>query len=423
MPDAGYRVYSDGLVLDRDTVFLTPVLCLLGLLCVACGATLTARIAPHVAQYHATVLLAVLGASLLVAAREMVALWVALELLSVSLAVLVAMVKTDRRGSEAAIKQLVIGAVASAVLLYGFAILYGIAGSTVLVEVAAQLRHPTAASSLGLALVVGAMLVKLGLVPFHQWVPDTARGAPPAVGGLVIALGSTAVAASLARVVVTTFGAQSDNWRAMVALVAALSMIVGTVGAFSQTSLRRLLGMLAVSQVGFVLVGALAYADDQKGIAALLFGLATQGITVSGLFAGVALLEAGVGDDLDDLRGLSRRSPLAATMVALGTLSLVGVPPLIGFFAKLFVLQAAVLAGYAWLVLLALVTSVAAAVPSMRLVKAMFVDRPDEDAPRLDPAPPALRVAAGLCALATVLLGAAAQPLFALASGGAGSIH
>jgi NADH-quinone oxidoreductase subunit N len=423
MPDAGYRVYSDGLVLDRYTVLLVPVLCFLGLLCVASSATALPRITTHVAEYHATLLLAVLGAALLVAAREMVAFWVALEMLSVSLAVLVAMVKTDRRGSEAAVKQLLVSGVASAVLLYGLAILYGVSGSTVLVEVAGALRHTTAASALGLALVVGALLVKLGLVPFHQWVPDTARGAPPAIAGLVLTLGGAAVAAGLARLVVTTFPSSTGNWTALVALLAALTMVFGTVAAIAQTSLRRLIGLVAVSQTGFVLVGLLAYPDAQKGIAALLFALATGGLTVSGMFAVVAMLDGGMGDDLDDVRGLSRRSPLAATMLALGMLSLAGVPPLIGFFAKLFILQSAVLAGYAWLVLLALVMSVAGTVPVLRLVKVMFVDPPDEAAAPLRPAAGPVRLAVGLCALATVLLGAAAQPLFALAAGGAGSIH
>jgi NADH-quinone oxidoreductase subunit N len=423
MPQAGYHAYSDGLMLDRYTVFLVSTLCTVALLGVLCGAGLTARIRTHVAEYHALLLLAVLGGALLVAAREMAALWVALELLWLTLTMLVAMVKTDRRASEAAVKQLVVGGAASAILLYGLALLYGVSGSTVLTEVARGLRHPSAASALGLSLVVGAMLVKLGAVPFHHWVPDTVSGAPPVVAGLVLGLGGTAVTGSLARLAVTAFPSMSGNWTALVAIVATLGMVYGNAAALAQRRLRRLLGHLAVAQGGLVLVGLLAYPLSDQGIAAVLFALSSGAVTLVGLLAVVGMLEGAVGDDLADCRGLSRRSPLAAAMLGLGLVSLAGLPPLLGFFAKLFVLQAVVLAGYAWLMVLAVVMSVVGAVAVLRLVKLMFVDPAAEDAPPLRPAAVPLRIAVGVCALATVLLGAAAQPLFALASGGAGSIH
>lgn len=423
MPDAGYRAYSDGLVVDRYTTFLVPVMCLVALLGVAASGPLFPRIATHLAEYHALVLLAVLGGSLLVAAREMAALWIALELLSICLVLLVAVHKTDRRGSEAAIKQLVVGSAASAVLLYGFALLYGVGGSTVLLDVADQVRHPGAASTLGMALVICALLTKLGAVPFHQWLPDTVQGAPPAVVALGVGVGGTAVAGSLARLVVTTFPAQTGNWTALIAIVAALSMLYGNIAALVQGGLRRLIGLLVVGQSGVLLLGLLGAAPSQQGVAALIFGLATTGVTVAGMLTVLALLDGVLGDDLDDLRGLSRRSPLGATMLGLGVVSLLGAPPLLGFFAKLFLLQSAVLAGWAWLVVLALVTSVIGAVPAVRLLAVMFVDMPDEDAPPVRVVATATRVAVGFCAAATVLLGVLAQPLFNLASGGAGAVH
>jgi NADH-quinone oxidoreductase subunit N len=421
MPEAGWRVYSDGLVVDRYTVFLVPVICLLALVAVAASGPMLPRIATHVAEYHALLLLTVLGGALLVAAREMAALWIALELLSLSLVLLVAVVKTDRRGSEAAVKQLVVGGAASATLLYGFALLYGAGGSTVLVDVAAQVRHASAATALGMALVVAALLVKLGAVPFHQWVPDTTRGAPPAVTVLAFGVGGTAIAGALARVVVTTFPFEAGNWTALVALAASLTMLYASIAALSEGSLRRLLGLLAAGQVGYLLLGLLGH--DQKGIAALMFGLATGGLTVAGMFAVLSFLDGRVGDSLDDCRGLSRRSPLAGLMLGLGAVSLAGAPPLIGFFAKLFLLQSAVLAGYAWLVLLALVTSVIGAIGAARLLRLMFVDTPDEGAGPVLATTSSLRAAVGLCAAGTVLLGVLAQPLFNLASGAAGTVH
>jgi NADH-quinone oxidoreductase subunit N len=421
MPGAGWRVFSDGLVVDRYTVFLVPVMCLLALVAVAASGSMLPRIATHIAEYHALLLLTVLGGTLLVAAGEMAALWMALELLSLCLALLVAIVKTDRRGSEAAVKQLVVGGAASATLLYGFALLYGAGGSTVLVDVAAQVHHATAATALGMALVVAALLVKLGAVPFHQWVPDTTRGAPPAVTVLGFGVGGTAIGGALARVVVTTFPFEVGNWTALVALVAALTMLYTSIAALSEGSLRRLLGLLAVGQVGYLLLGLLGH--DQKGIAALLFGLATGGLTVAGMFAVLSFLDGSVGDSLDDCRGLSRRSPPAALMLGLGAVSLAGTPPFIGFFVKLFLLQSAVLAGYAWLVLLALVSSVITVVAAARLLRLMFVDTPDEDASPVPATTPSLRAAVGLCTVATVLLGALAQPIFTLASRAAGTVH
>jgi NADH-quinone oxidoreductase subunit N len=260
-------------------------------------------------------------------------------------------------------------------------------------------------------------------VPFHQWVPDTTRGAPPAVSVLAFGVGVTAIAGSLARLAVTTFPFEVGNWTALVALVAALTMLFASIAALSEGSLRRLLGLLAVGQVGFLLLGLLGHAPDQRGIAALMFGLATGGVTVAGMFAVLSVLDGAVGDSLEDCRGLSRRSPLAALMLGVGVVSLVGAPPLIGFFAKLFLLQSAVLAGYAWLVLLALVTSVIGAVPAARLLRLMYVEDADEGTDPVRSTTSAVRVALALCAAATVLLGILAQPLFNLASGGAGTIH
>ncbi|HEX6491949.1 MAG TPA: proton-conducting transporter membrane subunit, partial [Candidatus Dormibacteraeota bacterium] len=288
---------------------------------------------------------------------------------------------------------------------------------------ALQVRHATAATALGMALVVCAMLVKLGAVPFHQWVADTSRGAPPAVSVLAAGVAGTAIAGSLARVVVTTFPFETGNWTALVALVAALTMLWASVAALAEGSLHRLLGLLAVGQVGFLLLGLLGHDPDQKGIAALIFGLAAGGVTVGGMFAVLAVLDGSVGDSLEDCRGLSRRSPLAALMLGVGIVSLVGAPPLIGFFVKLFLLQSAVLAGYAWLVLIALVTSVIGAVPAARLLRLMFVDAPDEGTAPVPSAAPAVHLAVVLCAGATLLLGVLAQPIFNLASGGAGTLH
>jgi len=424
LPVGGYTAYSDGLIVDRFALFTIPTLCAFALFTVLAGDAVAERIRPHAGEYHGLVLMATLGGALLVSAREMIAFYVALELLSVSLYVLVGMAKTDPRGSEAGFKYLIFGAASSAVLLYGLALLYGLTGTTVLTEVAQHLGHTTAASALGIALVLVGLSFKLGAVPFHQWVPDVYEGAPAPIAGLIATLSKTAGFAAVARLAVVTFGVSASTWTAVIAALAVASMVYGNVVALAQTRMRRLLAYSSIGQAGFVLMGLLAWRSDQQGVGAALFYLFTYGITLVGAFAAVALVEAaGVGDNIDDYRGLSRRAPAAAAVLALAMVSLVGIPPLVGFFAKLFVFEAAVLAGYAWLLVIAVASTVISAGYYLRVLKVMFVDAPQGEEPtELPPADIPVRVAVVVCALATVALGAAAQPLLALAVGGSGQL-
>lgn len=424
MPVDGYHAFGDGLVVDRYSVFVTATLCAFSLITLLASDSVAALLRPHTGEYTALLLLATLGGVLLASAREMISFYIALELLSVSLYVLVAIIKTQRRGSEAAFKYLVLGAASSAVLLYGLAILYGVSGQTDLVAVGRSITHTTAASALGITLVLVGLAFKLGAVPFHQWVPDVYEAAPAPVAGLIAAMSETAGFAIVARVAVTAFGAEASNWTALIAILAVASMVLGNLVALAQSNVRRLLAWSGIGQAGYVLMGLLAYHLDQQGVSAMLFYLFTYGVTVVGLFAVIGHLESrGVPASLDAYRGLSRRSPGAAVTLSLGMVSLIGVPPLVGFFAKLLVFQAAVLAGYAWLLLIALVMTVVSAGYYLRVVKVVLVDPPvDEAAAVAAPAPP-LRGVIALGGLAVVFLGAAVQPLYALATGGGGQVH
>src|SRR5438309_1405223 len=343
----GYVAWSEGLVVDRYSIFFVPVLCAFALMTVLASAPVTQRIRPHVGEYRALLLTATLGAVLLASAREMIAFYVALELLSISLYILVGISKTEPRSSEAAFKYLVYGAAASAVLLYGLALLYGLTGRTDLVGVAHGLGSSSAAAALALTLVIAGLTFKLGAVPLHQWVPDVYEGATAPVAGFIATLSKAAGFAILLRVVVTTFPVARSTWLAVIVLAAALSMILGNVVALAQSRMKRLLAYSSIGQAGFILVGVVAYPPDQQGVAAVLFYLFTYGIVVLGVFAAVAHVEgSGAGEEIDDYRGLSRRSPIAAAALAVGWVSLIGIPPTIGFFAKLFVFEAAVQAGY-----------------------------------------------------------------------------
>jgi proton-translocating NADH-quinone oxidoreductase chain N len=418
----GYLAYAGGLVVDRFTLFLTATLCAFAFFTVLLGTLLSERIRTHVGEYHAFILLATLGAVLLVSTREMISMWVAVELLSVSLVLLVGAVKTDRRGGEAAVKQLVAGIASSAVLLYGLTLLYGVGGSTDLVEVAHQATHASAALVLAMALVTLGLLGKVGLVPFQRLLPDVLQGAPAPVIGLVASLAVTATLGLFLRVVVTAFGAVQSNWTALVALVAALTMLYGSLLALRQRSVRRMVGHLALAQLGVVLMGVLGWQQANQGLASVLFALATSGIAVLAAAGAITLVEgSGTADSVNAYQGLSRRSPGVAAALALAVLSLAGLPPLIGFFARLFTIQAALLTGWAWLVITAMVATVLGAVAAFRLVRGMFAGAADEDALPLDQPAPA-RAALAVCGVAVIGLAAAVQPLLALASGGAAAV-
>jgi NADH-quinone oxidoreductase subunit N len=418
----GYLAYADGLVVDRFTLYLTATLCAFAFFTMLLGTLLSDRIRTHLGEYHAFLLLATLGGVLLVSTREMISMWVAVELLGVSLVLLVGTVKTARRGGVAAVKQLVAGIASSAVLLYGLAILYGVGGSTDLIEVAHKATHADAATVLAMSLTLLGLLGKVGLVPFQRLLPDVMQGAPAPVTGFVASLGVTAVLGLFLRVAVQAFPAVQSNWTALVALLAALSMLYGSVLALRQRSVRRLAGHLVLAQLGTVLMGVLAWRQEQQGLAAVLFALFTGGLAVIAVAAVITVVEAtGTADSIDGYRGLSRRSPGAAAALSLALLSIAGLPPLVGFFARLFTMEAAVLAGYAWLLVLALVCTVIGAVAALRLVRTVFAAAPDEDALPLDEPAPALATLA-VCGAAVVALGAAVQPLLALASGGASAV-
>jgi NADH-quinone oxidoreductase subunit N len=382
MPRDGYVAYSDAIVVDRYAVFLVPTLCAFTLFTVLAGDSLEDRIRPHLGEYHALLLAATLGAVLLVSAREMIAFYIALELLSVSLYVLVGIVKTDARGSEAAFKYLIIGAASSAVLLYGLAILYGLTGRTDLYAVAQEIAAQggnSPALMLATVFVIGGLSFKIAAVPFHQWVPDVYQGSPTPVTAFVSVSSKAAGYALLVRVLTSALLPVAPRWGVYLAITAALTMTVGNVSALGQTSLKRLLGYSSIAQAGYLMLGlvALSAGGDaaRVGLTGLLFYLLVYGLTNLAAFAAVEAAEAGLGgDDVAVYAGLAQRAPGLALILSLCLVSLTGIPPLIGFFAKLFVFTAAIQAGYPWLVVVALANSALSSVYYLRFVRAMYYD-------------------------------------------------
>ncbi len=340
---------------------------------------LTSRFTRNPGEYVALVLLSTTGMMLVAAARDLLLIFVALELLSLSLYVLAAFAKSSPRSAEAALKYYLFGGMSAAFLLFGFSYLYGIAGTTSLVGIAAALATGTTPLALvALVLVAVGLGFKVAVVPFHLWAPDTYQGAPAPVAAL-IASGSK-VASFAVLIAVTAALIPSPGWTEVLLAMAAASILLGNLAALVQTSVRRLLACSAIAHAGYMLLGISAH-SPQSNQAVLLYAL-TYALTTVGAFAVVAIVERQSGHDrfspdrpgsdrpgsdrLDAFAGLSARNPILAGTLLLFLLSLAGIPPLVGFWVK-FNLFAAVLqspSAHTWS-LAAVILAVAASAVSL----------------------------------------------------------
>ena len=341
-------------------------------------------------EFWALLLLATSGMMLLAGARDLILIFVALELTSISQYVLAAFLKNDR-GSEAGLKYLLLGAIASAVILYGMAFLFGISGTTLLVapDGGASIATLVAEGDPGTrAALIGAMVLvavglsfKLGLVPFQMWVPDVYQGAPTPVAAF-LSVGSKAAAfAIVLRVFYEGFGPDSfigSDWSNLFAGVAAVSMTVGNVLALLQTDIKRLLGYSSIAQAGYLAIGAAAIAASSDGFglgaSAVTFFLATYAFTNLGAFFAVLAISQRLGsDEIADYAGMARRAPLPAATLALCFISLTGLPPTVGFLAKLYIFNAAVQSDLVWLVIVGVLNTAVSAYYYLRVVRHMYL--------------------------------------------------
>jgi NADH-quinone oxidoreductase subunit N len=364
-------------------------------------------------EFVAIVLLATTGMMLVAAARDLLVIFVALELLSLSLYVLTAFAKSSARSAESALKYYLFGGMSAALMLFGFSYLYGLTGTTNLTGIAEELAKQNASPLLvvALVLVVAGLGFKIAAVPFHLWAPDTYQGAPAPVAAL-IASGSKV--ASFAVLIAVTGGViapltngQSSTWIVLLLWMAVGSIVLGNLAALVQTSVRRLLAYSAIAHAGYMLLGIAAH-TQQSGAAVLYYAL-TYALTTVGAFGVIAIVERDAGSDrVDAFAGLSRRNPLLAATILLFLLSLAGIPPLVGFWAK-FNLFAAVLrspGAVHWglpLVALALGASAVSLYYYLQVLKRVYVARPVSVEPlRVSPLEMATLAA---IALAVILLG------------------
>ncbi|MEW7978155.1 MAG: NADH-quinone oxidoreductase subunit NuoN [Candidatus Sedimenticola endophacoides] len=335
-------------------------------------------------EFYVLGLFAVLGMMVMISANSFLTIYLGLELLALSLYALVAFNRDSVQGSEAAMKYFVLGALASGMLLYGISMVYGASGSIEFGAVSQALANSGVDKRVlvfGLVFVVIGMAFKFGAVPFHMWVPDVYHGAPTAI---TLFIGSTPKIAAFAlamRMLVDGLGVLHADWQGMLVILAVLSMGVGNLVAIAQANIKRMLAYSTISHVGFILLGILA--GTGKGYTAAMFYSIVYAAMALGGF-GIVMLLSRKGFEaelLDDYKGLNERSPWFAGMMLLLMFSMAGVPPTVGFFAKMFVLEAVVSVDMTWLALVGVFFSIIGAFYYLRIVKLMYFDKPVDETP------------------------------------------
>ena len=327
----------------------------------------------HVGEYYALIVFAVLGASLMAGAAELLTAYIAIELLTFCLYVLVALSRGDKRSGEAAVKYILLGSISSAVMLFGIALLYGAVGETgfrrseLLLE---GVFGPTVA--LGLGMFIAGLGFKLSMAPFHLWAPDVYEGAPTPVTALVSVLSKAAAFALTLRFLAEAGEATLQEWQLALAVLAALTMTVGTFTALAQENIKRLLAYSSVAQVGFVLIGIIAL--NESGAQAALLHIVGYSFTNLAAFAVVIIVETKTGKErISDYAGLASRSPFLALVMASAMFSLAGLPIFAGFVTKFLLFTSAVEGGLFWLMVVAVTNSLVSLYYYLRVVREMYV--------------------------------------------------
>ena len=410
------RGFRDMVILDNYALFFHVVICYGAALIVLLSIDYLRRSGVESGEYYALVLFSTSGMLLLTSASDLIVVFLAIELMSLSLYVLSGLFKGRRQAGEASMKYFLLGAFASAFLLYGIALLYGATGTTSIDRIAAAAAaapHDTLLIA-GLGLLLVGFGFKISSAPFHMWAPDVYEGAPTSVTALIATGSKAAVFAVLVRLLLSGVRAVQADWTAVLWVLAALTMTLGNVVAIAQSNLKRMLAYSSIAHVGYMLVGLAA--GGAAGAGAVLFYLLAYTFTTAGTF-GVITLCVRAGEEAVDVRdyaGLGRRHPVLAFALALLLLSLVGIPPLAGFVGKFYLFGAAVRAGFVWLAVLGVLNSAVAAYYYLRVIVTMYMQEPDGQSASVAPSF-AGGLALTIAVIGVVLLGLMPAPFVDLA--------
>jgi len=367
-------------------------------------------------EYYVLAIFSTLGMMIMVSADHFLTIYLGLELMSLCMYAMVAMYRDSFIATEAAMKYFILGALASGMLLYGMSIIYGVTGSLSISNVAAAIQTgglDNTVLSFGIVFLVIGIGFKLGAVPFHMWLPDVYQGAPTAVTLFIAAAPKIAAFAMAIRLLVGGLGDASEYWQDMLIMLSILSMIVGNVVAIAQTNIKRMLAYSTISHVGFILLGILS--ATQEGYAASMFYALVYSLMTLGGF-GMVLLMSRQGfeaEQLGDYKGLSKRNPWFALIMLILMFSMAGIPPLVGFYAKLLVIKSVVDINLMPVAIIAVLLSVIGAFYYLRVIKLMYFDAPEEQQQALE-APSDMKVMLSINGIAVLMLGLFPGSLLAL---------
>ncbi|MBA7506773.1 NAD(P)H-quinone oxidoreductase subunit 2 [subsurface metagenome] len=407
-------IFNNMLAVDNFALFFKLLFLGIAALVILASVDYVFRFARFQGEYYALVLLSTLGMMLMAATAELISIYIALELTSISLYILVGFLK-DKKSTEASLKYLLLGAVASAVLLYGMALVFGFTGKTQLAEIAQviQATSPLASPALilGIVLLIAGFGFKIAAIPFHMWVPDVYEGAPTPITAYLSVGSKAAGFAIILRVFYSAFGLPnwlSLDWGLIFAVLSAIGITLGNVVAIPQVNIKRMLGYSSIAQAGYLMVGlatvGLSPAADILGRSSLLFFLASYALTNLGAFIAIIAISGKLDSDLiDDYSGMGKRAPLLALGLTFCLISLIGLPPAAGFMAKFYIFSGAIHHGLLWLVVIAVINSAISAYYYLRVVKVMWLGEPASQ--EKVPSSGALRLALSLSCLGVLLLG------------------
>ncbi len=369
------------IVADNFGLFVTVTLVVVGILTLMFSSQVIRQDEIPQGEYHALVLFALVGMIMMATANDLLVIFVALEIMSLAVYVLTGIRRDNPQGSEAAFKYFLLGAFASAFFLYGIAFTYGLTGSTRLDRIGAYLAAQSMTGNPMILLALGLLLVgfafKISAVPFHMWTPDAYEGAPAIVTGFMSTGVKAAAFAAFARVFLSAFEPFSASWTPVIWVLAAATMILGTFVGVAQSNLKRMLAYSSIAHGGYLLVGLVA--ANQVGKSAILFYLLAYAVTNLAAFGVIALVgsrERG-NDELRDFAGLWHTHPALAALMTVSLLSLGGLPPTAGFIGKWYIFSAAVSAGYYWLAIIGVLTSVVSVFFYLRVVVMMYMTERD----------------------------------------------
>jgi len=362
-------------------------------------------------EYYALIIGAVIGMNFMASAADLIMVYLAIETTSISLYLLAGFLREDDKSAESGLKYFLFGAFTSTIMLYGFSLLYGFTGKTNLYELSAALTAgsvPVLPVLVALLLVLAGFGFKVSMVPFHFWSPDVYEGAPTPITAFISVASKAAGFAVLVRVLLAVFPDVQSYWGPLLGVVSVFTMTIGNTLALAQRNIKRLLAYSSIAQAGYALIGLAAL--SQAGVAAVIFYLLMYTVTNLITFGVVILASRVIGsDEIADYAGLSRRSPGLALAFLVGFLSLGGMPPFAGFFAKFFIFAAAIQSGLIWLAVIGVLNSIIGLYYYLTVLKVVYLYRSERDSEPIA-VPRAYALALGLCAAGVIVIGTVATP-------------